>query len=313
MLRIPHSEYYRDRNSEYELCQDFPADEIFIEGLHAMQLHMINNGIYIDIPVVRVMNTAHFLAAYMFATTCSGDQMEYDVIAYDSMNCDLQLMLVTMVVLAAMLKRTEGFRASHCRNIILADRSPDFEEGVTLYDRFLRSAEERFEEEAFLIDTHAQIQKLTAENEQLTSENIQLKYTINTMEKEKPQTIVYNYGTYNDIHDNPHSTIYTTAPEAPQPEPVPQEDTPAPTTSTLPFFVPEKLEALGTYSVMEFESLYHEAVKGGAPKLAKFLKHYRELNVFDTKDLNKKETFEVLKAYFGDELDFGYPNFAAYY
>ena len=32
------------------------------------------------------------------------------------------------------------------------------------------------------------------------------------MEKEKPQTIVYNYGTYNDIHDNPHSTIYATAP-----------------------------------------------------------------------------------------------------
>ena len=32
------------------------------------------------------------------------------------------------------------------------------------------------------------------------------------MAKEKPQTIVYNYGTFNDIHDNPYSTIYTTAP-----------------------------------------------------------------------------------------------------
>ena len=81
----------------------------------------------------------------------------------------------------------------------------------------------------------------------------------------------------------------------------------------LPFFVPEKLAALGTYTEEEFESKYHEAVQSGAPKLAKFIKHYIELEVFDTKDLNKKDTYEELKAYFGDELDFGYPNFAAYY
>ena len=82
---------------------------------------------------------------------------------------------------------------------------------------------------------------------------------------------------------------------------------------SLPFFVPAKLAALGTHTEEEFDVMYHDAVKGGAPKLAKFLKHYKELEVFDTKDLNKKETFEELKAYFGDELDFGYPNFAAYY
>ena len=82
---------------------------------------------------------------------------------------------------------------------------------------------------------------------------------------------------------------------------------------TLPFFIPEKLAELGTYSEDEFESMYHDAVKGGAPKLAKFLKHYRELEIFDTKGYNKKETFEELKTYFGDELDFGYPNFAVYY
>ena len=75
----------------------------------------------------------------------------------------------------------------------------------------------------------------------------------------------------------------------------------------------DKLTELGTYSILEFEALYHQAVKGGAPKLAKFLKHYTDLNVLDTKDLNKKETFEKLKAFFGDELEFGYPNFAAYY
>ncbi len=58
MLHQPHSTYYRDRRSEEELCLDFPADKIFIDGLHAMQAHFDHNGVYIDIPVVRVMNTA---------------------------------------------------------------------------------------------------------------------------------------------------------------------------------------------------------------------------------------------------------------
>jgi len=94
-------------------------------------------------------------------------------------------------------------------------------------------------------------------------------------------------------------------------EPVQEEK--AATKTSLPFFVPAKLAELGTYTEEEFDGLYHDAVKGGAPKLAKFIKHYKELEVFDTKDLNKKETFEELKAFFGDELNFGYPNFAAYY
>jgi len=218
-MPVPHSTYYRDRHSERDLCHDFPGDEILIDGLHAMQLYFWNNNVSIDIPVVRVMNTAHFIAAYMFATSCSGDQMEYDALAYDSFCRDRQLMQVTIIVLAAMLQRTEGFRARQCRNVLLQDRSPDFDYGVTLYDRFLRSAEKRFAEEDFLIDTGAQIQRLQAENQQLITENTQLKYTITTMEQEqqnKHQTIVYNYGTYNDIHDNPYSTIYTAQPEEKQ-------------------------------------------------------------------------------------------------
>ena len=94
-------------------------------------------------------------------------------------------------------------------------------------------------------------------------------------------------------------------------EPIQEEKTDI--KQTLPFLVIDKLTELGTYSILEFEALYHQAVKGGAPKLAKFIKHYRKLKVLDTKDLNKKETFEQLKAFFGDELNYEYPNFAAYY
>jgi len=214
MLHQPHSTYYRDRRSEEELCQDFPADKIFIDGLHAMQAHFDHNGVYIDIPVVRVMNTAHYIAAYMFATTCSGDQLEYDVLAYDSFR-DKQLVPLTMIVLAAKLKRTEGFRARNCRNLILDNRDPDFEEGVTLYNRFLRSAEERFAEEDFLIDTNTQIQKLQAENQQLISENIQLKYTISTMETKYTQIIGtqnVNYGTVNNYYSTTATANAATEP-----------------------------------------------------------------------------------------------------
>ena len=198
-MNFSRREYYRDRLTEYELCQDFPADELFIYGLYSMQSHFDHNGINITIPVVRVMNTAHFLAAYMFATTCSGDQMEYEALASMSCGRDRQLAKVALIVLAAMLKRTDGFRARQCRNVILDNRDEDFEEGVTLYDRFLRSADKHFSEEDFLIDTHAQIIQLQEENTRLTSENIQLKYTITTMENQ--QNIQYK-------QDNNQGTIY---------------------------------------------------------------------------------------------------------
>ena len=57
---------------------------------------------------------------------------------------------------------------------------------------------------------------------------------------------------------------------------------------SLPFFVPNKLHELGTYTEQEFEKMYHDAVKGGAPKLAPFLKHYRDLSVLISKGIIKK-------------------------
>ena len=222
---LSHSDYYRDRASEHELCRDFPDDNIFIDGLHSMQMHMWNNGVNIEIPILRVMNTAHFLAAYMFATTCSGDQMEYDVLANMSLGRDKQLYKVAMIVLAAMLKRTGGFRASQCRNLILDNRDPDFEEGVTLYDRFLRSAETHFKEEDFLIDTHKQLQELIALNEQKDQEIAKLQYTITTMEEKYTQINIgtqTNIGTQNIYYVTPTTATTTTeptsTPEQPQME-----------------------------------------------------------------------------------------------
>ena len=208
--RLTHSEYYRDRSSESELYYDFPGDEILIDGLHAMQMHFWSNNRNIDIPVVRVMNAAHYLAAYMFETTCSGDQTEYDVLAYASVGKDRQLAFLTIIVLAAMLKRTEGLRAKNCRNLILEERSEDFEEGVTLYERFLHTAEERFAEEDFLIDIPDLATQLREKDELIAQQSQQiatLEKTNTTMEAQQNnqyiiyQAPVYQGCTFNDSHD----------------------------------------------------------------------------------------------------------------
>lgn len=189
--RIEHGDYYRDRWSEEELRSDFPGDEILIEGLHAMQVHFYRNNVSVEIPVVKVMNAAHYLAAYMFHTTCSGDQLEYDTLAYCSVGHDKRLMFLAMVVLAAMLRRTEGYRATQCRNVILEDRNEDFYEGVTLYERFLDSAEERFAEEDFLIDLPAVMEQMKEKDDlinQQAQQIQQLQYTITTMEEKSNNT-----------------------------------------------------------------------------------------------------------------------------
>ncbi len=204
--RLTHSDYYRDRSSESELCYDFPGDDIFIDGLHAMQMHFWSNNRNIDIPVVCVMNAAHYLAAYMFETTCSGDQTEYDVLAYASVGKDRQLAFLAIIVLAAMLKRTDGLRAKSCRNLILEDRSEDFEEGVTLYERFIRTAEERFAEEDFLIDIPSLATQLREKDELIAQQSQQiatLENTITSMEEKYTQIIGTQYK-----QDNNQGTIY---------------------------------------------------------------------------------------------------------
>ena len=44
------------------------------------------------------------------------------------------------------------------------------------------------------------------------------------MTNQSPQTCVYNYGTYNDIHDNPNANIFTANPNAQNALPRPKEN-----------------------------------------------------------------------------------------
>ena len=304
----PHSDYYRDRSSEAELCHDFPVDNVFIDGLYAMQTHMWNHNVHIDIPIVQVMNTAHFLAAYMFATTCSGDQMEYDALANDSLGRDKCLYKIAIIVLAAMLKRTEGFRARQCRNMLLENRDPDFEEGVTLYDRFLKSAEERFAEEDFLIDTHRKIQQLVAQNEQLIQENQQLKIQYRLMQNQQNNQynncIIYTAPVYNTTN-----TTNTTNNYYQQSVPTSQEQAPTQMPDDANVFCRITKEARENGKAKKVEEELRRACIS-APKLIKAIRTNEALGYLDTQDLSSKELYDLLNEHFN--LPFTSHNFTVY-
>ena len=113
---------------------------------------------------------------------------------------------------------------------------------------------------------------------------------------------ITNFGTIN-FYDNNNSQ-----PKKQQSQQV-EDVTPIP----LPFLVLDKLTELGTYTLEEFAEKYHKAVKAGAPQLAKFLRRYSELKVFNLDGYNKRDTYDELKSFFGEEMDFGYTNFTLYY
>ena len=316
-----HSAYYRNRQSEQELCCDFPGDELFINGLHAMQVHFYNNGTNIEIPILRVMNTAHSLAAYMFATTCSGDQLEYDALADYSLGKDRRLFKVVIIVLAAMLKRTEGFRARNCRNMLLDNRDPDFDEGVTLYDRFLSSAETRFAEENFLIDTNALITQLHEKEDiiaQQATEIQTLNYTITTMKEQLTQINIYGTQNHNCtqigtqiIYNYSPTTSAQAEEHHVEPEEVKAENVQP--VVTCPFIVTERLNELELYTIEQFTDMYRSAAAQEAKVLAEFLRKYEQLGVLNFRGLNKKEIFSTIVAFFPDQIKYGYSNFAYYF
>lgn len=80
-----------------------------------------------------------------------------------------------------------------------------------------------------------------------------------------------------------------------------------------PFVVPEKLKELNLYTMSEFETMYRDAAKSDAPIFAKFLKQYQKLGVLDFGLLNKKEIFNKLAAFFSNEIQYNYRNFATYF
>ena len=74
-----------------------------------------------------------------------------------------------------------------------------------------------------------------------------------------------------------------------------------------------KLAELQLYTLPEFEKKYREAAGKEAPAFAKFLKQYRSLGILDFEDLDMKQIFAELKAFFPAEIKYQYRNFATYF
>ena len=114
--------------------------------------------------------------------------------------------------------------------------------------------------------------------------------------------------------------VYTNNPDKEQPyevEDVAFEEVganaPVSRAAQYPFVVPAKLTELNLYTMSEFETMYRNAATAGAPVFAKFLKQYQKLGVLDFGRLNKKQIFDVLKAFFPDEIQYLYNNFITYF
>ena len=294
MRRIPHDSVYTDRLSERALCYDFPADKAFIDGLHAMQSYFVARGSNIDIPVVRVMNTAHWLVAYLYATSCSGEQLEYDAMTYNSVGRDKQLMYVSLIVLIAMLNRTEGARAKACRSMMLENRPEDFYEGVSLYEQWLDGGLEHYTDEDFLIDIMDEVNLLKQENQRLTYENQQLKTRISMTNN------INNFGVIN---------IYETQnPQQQEKTQLVEDITPVETPSSAKLFCRITKHAIETGHAQEVEDALRSA-SVSAPKLVKAIKTNEALGYLDTQNLTSQALYDMLNEHFG--LAFKYRQFVA--
>ena len=297
---IRNSALYRDRLTENELISDYPADEPLIGGLHALQAYFVAQGQYIDIPVVRVMNAAHFLACYMFSIPCM-DRNEYDVILYEYVGYDKQFSLITLVVLAAMLRRTDAPRARTCRSVLLEDRSDDLYEGVSLYEKFVNDTQQTFPTEAFDTDIMREVISLRNQNKELIQEVLTLQSTLDTMKQNLNQ---YNAPVYQGCTfttNNVTNNNYYQAPSDSQPDTPQKGDEKA-----EEYFGCITRAAIEAGKAEQVENELRSATVS-APKLVQCIRTNEALGYIDTKNLSSQALYDQLNEHFG--LRYGVRNF----
>ena len=157
-----------------------------------MKLSMQRNRC-VQMPCRQIVQTSMQVASLMLRDEdVERNKAAYFCLINRQMNGSVQERMMVLIVTAALLGLLDSPHARRCRNTLRDDVCEEFDEYLSLYEHFLASGDTRFTEEDFLIDTHTQIQQLTAQNEQLTYENQQLKNDLRKMEKEKKTYIGYN-------------------------------------------------------------------------------------------------------------------------
>ena len=189
---------------------------------------------------------------------------------------------------------------------------------MTLYERFLQTAEERFAEEDFLIDIPALAIQLREKDELIAQQSQQiatLENTITTMEEKYTQVIGTQYK-----QDNNQGTIYNgpvTINQYPaSPSSVSSADSDIPSSSSgAPDFSSETLFCRITKAAhdkgkaQQVESELRSACVS-APKLVKAIRTNEALGYLDTQNLSSVDLYDLLNEHFG--LTFKQRNFDYY-
>lgn len=178
---VSDSELYYNRRSEDALRRDFPADAAIIDALYRWQMQIWNYGNG-QIPILRVMNCAHRVAAHMLSGLYPYDDRNgYDYRIFRDMDNDRFLMSIVIVVLVAMLRCIEDSdRARTCINIITDDRPEDFYERLSLFNDYVNtSCKMRCREKDLLQDATELVERIA----QLEAQQQQDKSTIQTLQK----------------------------------------------------------------------------------------------------------------------------------
>ncbi len=135
-------------------------------------------------------------------------------------------------------------------------------------------------------------------------------FTITVMKTEQPQTIINVAGNYIaqqhiDIHDNPHATIYATAPQdvpTKQASAVEREDA-----TQAEYFCRITEAAISAGKAQQIDDELRSAAVS-APKLIKAIRTNEALGYLDTKNLSSTELYNLLNEHY--ELTFKYRQFA---
>ena len=137
-------------------------------------------------------------------------------------------------------------------------------------------------------------------------------FTITVMKTEQPQTIINVAGNYIaqqniDIHDNPHATIYATAPQdvpTKQASAVEREDA-----TQAEYFCRITEAAISAGKALQIDDELRSAAVS-APKLIKAIRTNEALGYLDTKNLSSTELYNLLNEHY--ELTFKLRNFSRY-
>ena len=137
-------------------------------------------------------------------------------------------------------------------------------------------------------------------------------FTITVMKTEQPQTIINVAGNYIaqqhiDIHDNPHATIYATAPQEASSTSTASEQQEAEPAPKAEYFCRITEAAISAGKALQIDDELRSAAVS-APKLIKAIRTNEALGYLDTKNLSSTELYNLLNEHY--ELTFKYRQFA---